>query len=340
MSPYEKVFKHPPDYTFLKVFGCASFPHLRPYQSHKLSFRSTKCVFIGFNEHHKGYKCLDSNDRTYIYRHVIFNEQEFPFANGFLTTKTSPPLDDTIVARPHILFPYQISATVQTPSLSPNAQQAPGVPSRTSDTSAANSSINNSPSKSTPLSLNSPFNFFSSTTSNLPHIFSPPHSPIIDPPVNPTTSAQSPTNILPPTLIINNHPMKTRAKSGIIKPKACLVTTTTPIPPSYIEPRTVKEALASSAWKSAMLEEYNALMNSGVWTLVPPSPNYCLVGNKWVFWVKTNPDGSISKYKARLVAKGFHQRPDIDFIETFSPVIKPSTVHIILTLAISYNWPL
>jgi hypothetical protein len=40
------------------------------------------------------------------------------------------------------------------------------------------------------------------------------------------------------------------------------------------------------------------------------------------------------------VAKGFHQQQGIDFDETFSPVIKPPTVRMILSLAVSLNWPL
>jgi histone deacetylase 1/2 len=59
-----------------------------------------------------------------------------------------------------------------------------------------------------------------------------------------------------------------------------------------------------------------------------------------VFRTKENPDGSINKFKARLVAKGFHQQQGFDFNETFSPVIKPITIRLIFSLAISYKWPL
>ena len=54
--------------------------------------------------------------------------------------------------------------------------------------------------------------------------------------------------------------------------------------------------------------------------------------------MKLHSDGSIAKYKARLVAKGFHQQPGMDFIETFSPVIKPATVRLVLGIAVSLNW--
>jgi hypothetical protein len=49
-------------------------------------------------------------------------------------------------------------------------------------------------------------------------------------------------------------------------------------------------------------------------------------------------DGSVFKYKARLVAKGFKQRYGIDYSDTFSLVVKASTIHIVLSLAVSWGW--
>jgi len=51
-------------------------------------------------------------------------------------------------------------------------------------------------------------------------------------------------------------------------------------------------------------------------------------------------DGSIERYKARLVAKGFHQRPGLDYIDTFSLVIKPNTIQVVLSLALMCGWTL
>jgi hypothetical protein len=76
------VQRETPDYSALRVFGCVCWPNLRPYNAHKLSFRSVRCVFLGYSSRHKGFKCLEpSTGRVYISRDVIFYESVFPFAN-------------------------------------------------------------------------------------------------------------------------------------------------------------------------------------------------------------------------------------------------------------------
>uniref|UniRef100_A0A2N9I4T5 Integrase catalytic domain-containing protein n=1 Tax=Fagus sylvatica TaxID=28930 RepID=A0A2N9I4T5_FAGSY len=134
-----------------------------------------------------------------------------------------------------------------------------------------------------------------------------------------------------------SHPMQTRSKNGIVKPKltyAALVDYTLTEPPSY----TV--ASKHSKWCTAMDEEFQALQQQATWTLVPLPDSKNVVGCKWVYKLKHHSDGSIARYKARLVAKGFHQQYGVDFEETFSPVIKPPTVRLVLSLAVSLNWPL
>lgn len=89
-----------------------------------------------------------------------------------------------------------------------------------------------------------------------------------------------------------------------------------------------------------MTEEFMALQGFGTWDLVPPPLNGNVIGCKWVFRVKRKLNGSVDKYKARLVSKGFHQRPGVDFRETFSPVVKPATIRTVISLALQFHWPL
>ncbi len=116
-SLFEALFHQLPDYNFLKGFGCACWPHLRPYDTHKLDFRSKLCVFLGYSLRYKGYRCLHvPTGCIYITRNVVFDESVFPLCSPPQTSLTKIPIN--------IPFPPSIrifSTTSNTPLSSPSS---------------------------------------------------------------------------------------------------------------------------------------------------------------------------------------------------------------------------
>nr|KYP62158.1 Retrovirus-related Pol polyprotein from transposon TNT 1-94 [Cajanus cajan] len=106
------------------------------------------------------------------------------------------------------------------------------------------------------------------------------------------------------------------------------------------EPHSYIEASKSDCWVKAMREELATLEMNNTWTLTKLPPGKVAIGCRWVYKVKYNADGTIKRYKARLVAKGYNQLEGLDFLDTFSPVAKITTVRMLLALASIFNWHL
>jgi hypothetical protein len=101
------------------------------------------------------------------------------------------------------------------------------------------------------------------------------------------------------------------------------------------EPSIVQEALNHNQWKQAMDSEYNALIKNNTWHLVSPKTGTNIIDCKWVYKIKRRADGTVDRYKVRLVAKGFKQRYGIDYEDTFNPVVKVSTMMVVLSVAVT-----
>ncbi|GKC02688.1 ribonuclease H-like domain-containing protein [Tanacetum coccineum] len=152
------------------------------------------------------------------------------------------------------------------------------------------------------------------TTNNLPNIATAP-----------------PENLNPASV----HHMVTRCRVGSNRPPERLnlhVFSVSPLPKSY------RDAFNDPNWQHAMYDEYNALIKNQTWTLVPRPPDANIVQCMWLFRHKYLADGSLSRCKARLVVNGSTQLEGVDVDETFSPVVKPGTIWIVLSLAASRHW--
>jgi len=100
-------------------------------------------------------------------------------------------------------------------------------------------------------------------------------------------------------------------------------------PTSYVE---AVDSPNKKEWMDTMRDELDSMARNEVWDLVNLPPGRKATGNKWVFKVKHRVDGSIDKLKARLVAKGYTQVKGVDYEETFSPVVRLASIHLLLAL--------
>lgn len=361
----------------MRVFGCACFPFLRPYHNQKLQFRTSKCLFIGYSDEHRGYKWLHPSGILYIAKSVEFNEFDFPCiasttTNGISVSDEFSDLPLNVVQ----VIPLQLDH----PSHSSTCHGNSSTNSETLDLSVSSGSSQIQTNSSNVISDVLAINDNVPSSLPLPHsenitngntincIPSPTvsHSPVLPCDTLFDTSYEcsgvhnnQPSNVTFDMFVPSNaHPMKTRAKNGIFKPKASVTVQsdkdTSKLPcsqltiatqsiksnlprsstakggtytskicdkePKHIvskvlEPKPVASALQIPEWKAALDAEYNALIDNNTWSLVPYSSEMNVGGNKWVFRVKYNSNGTVQRYKARLVAKGFHQKPSFDYFE-------------------------
>lgn len=102
------------------------------------------------------------------------------------------------------------------------------------------------------------------------------------------------------------------------------------------EPTTYTEALASEQheeWQQAINAELLSITQNEVWHEVEPPPGVKPLTTKWVFKIKTGPQGQIERFKGRLCVRGFEQQLGIDFEEVFSPVMRHNRLRTLLSLA-------
>ncbi|KAJ4760135.1 hypothetical protein LUZ62_070510 [Rhynchospora pubera] len=358
--PYNTLFNKEPDYSSLRVLGCACFPYTRPYNANKLDLHALKCVFIGYSTTQKGYRCLHiPTNKIYVSRHVQFDELSFPF-------KTSPSQIDSVdhygspqnqsiplsvfrsmvvqdfpESNQHIHEPVSASCAgsivapttqpIITPAHPPVHIASPQVSAQL-DTSPARHVFNET--DRTPTRVSSSDHTY---PGNLPT--APNSEPLISQPDNNHTASISdplPSISHQPS---STHQMITRTRDNTRKPRhfpdfvAHLTTTDH-------EPRTFTQANTHTEWRQAMSAEIDALAANNTWILVPPPSNQTIIGCKWVYRIKRRSDGTIDRYKARLVAKGYNQQEGVDYFDTFSPVVRPTTIRVVLSLAVSKKWPI
>lgn len=116
-SPMEMLFNKTPDYQSLRTLGCVCYPYTRPYSRYKMQYRSEQCIFLGYIMKQKGYLCLSPTGKTYISRHVIFDEHQFPFQLNpnfmFVPVKSNPSVTHYLPSIPTLSYVSNIPCSNQ-----------------------------------------------------------------------------------------------------------------------------------------------------------------------------------------------------------------------------------
>ncbi|XP_074282698.1 uncharacterized protein LOC141607237 [Silene latifolia] len=314
-------------------------------QGNKFISRSRRCVFLGYPFGKKGWRVYDLDSHDYfVSRDVKFFEQEFPYRNASTTNLSpvvdidAPVLDDDEFITPTTPASQPLPTSEELVTTSPETEPPTDPPNHQPEQPTPQPTPTEQP-RPPPESINQPNNSLGAPHTEL---LGRGHREKRPPPnlqdyVTHTVHNKSP-------LLSSPAP---QPSSGTRYPIANYISYNR-FSPQYRqfvarlttghEPRSFKEAVGNPGWCEAMTKEIDALELNNTWVLEELPSDKKALGNKWVYRIKYNADGTIERLKARLVIMGNHQIEGVDYDETFAPVAKMTTVRSFLVVAVSRGW--
>ena len=358
-----------------KIFGCVAYVHLHKNQRTKLDPCAVRCIFLGYAQHKKGYRCYDpATRRLYITMDVTFLETEYFFQES---GSHSSLQGEMISEEQNINHGYNWENWPWFRDTNTRVGQNNGIENEqeqeqltdtedgTNTKVGQNNETENEQEQEQPTDTEDGRVGQNNETKNEQEQEQPPlgsvstnHSPKNNPEVQfPNLSLNNIEDSfvgykLPPRYNRGKPPSRHSSDHREEKTKypiANHVSTQRLSQPlkTFVHklssehiPNTVQEALGNPKWNQAIIEEMATLQKNETWELMPLPEGKKAVGCKWIFSIKYKADGTIDRYKARLVAKGYTQSYGIDYQETFSPVAKLNTVRVLLSISANLDWPL
>ncbi|KAK9076273.1 hypothetical protein SSX86_004606 [Deinandra increscens subsp. villosa] len=329
LTPYEAWKKRKPTVQYLKVFGCIA--HVKRITGHlsKLDDRSRAMVYVGKEPGSKAFRLFNPKEnKIVVSRDVIFEEKrnwewvEKMTSHGSLWTTLVHNTED---GTPHI-YGGANEEEILSPQYSNNSftsfHENAGESTMPFGSSQDNTTSQSSKNSKSHISCSSSQSRSGVSTcgENRKHVTVP-------------FEDESPLKGFKSVEEIHEHTtaMDDKLVHDIyVKEGELFLVDEEPL--SYVE------AATDVKWLDAMQTELEAIKRNNTWTLTQLPKNQKAIGLKWVFKLKKDANGEVTKHKARLVAKGYVQLKGVDYEEVFAPVARIETVRLILAMAATNNW--
>lgn len=371
VTPEEVWTGRKPDLSHIRVFGCTAMAHIPKACRKKLDAKATECILTGFDENTKGYRLYDPKAKKFFKSRDVSFIDENAFKSNSIVEPREAKMHELVLDQdeePSInpLFEDEDSIDIQVGDEFVAAPELPALPVSDQNSTALPQQNNSNPPLTQALRRGErerkPTGKFKDFICQNPRLSSYTSSQAgsdDDDDGTQSTEEQSTVErqemagfVAPPlqnykpaadmkqqglTLsdrgrslqgkyLKSENPEKTNTPRDILQPMD--------------DPITVKEAMSrpdGGLWRMAMQSEYEALMDNNTWDLVDLPLGRKAIKTKWVFRTKKDVTGQIDRYKARLVCKGYTQRKGEDFDETYSPVVRHSSLRYLFALAVQYD---
>lgn len=346
-TPYELWTGRRPNVSHMRVFGSTVFAQVHKDNRKKFEPKSKEWIFVGFTEGIKGYKLLNRQTRKTTHsRDVVFVEGAEPdhTVGEEASSEWDNEEDDSSEDQEEFLVgdlqvplpaPQQQGQQQQVPT--PVPMQAQAIPQQSAAANLRPIPILRTPAKTPGRAVRNRA-LYESLISHVSFDMDVMHA---------AEEAESQQQTAQQRRKQKHAHLEPRSSSRVRKPPDYWEPDDFRHPKSHLtyclaaylkafEPQTYEEALAcpdAKLWQKAIDSELASLYENKTWSLTSLPAHRKAVGSKWVFKLKLRADGSIDRYKARVVAKGYSQIPGVDYEDTFSPVVKLTTLRLFVALA-------
>ena len=305
-SPYLRRFKKTPFLDHIRIFGCLCYAAILPRKD-KLSNRTSQGILLGYNPNGPGYQIWLLNDeKVIVSRDVTFDETKFPSVG-------QEKIDDH--QNDFAAYPQRETSSDHAMPTSFFEDQQPDIIFEDDDSYAGENHHNEENAESDGEDTNQ-----SSRSDEMLDE----DAEVMPDREDVSLRRSTRQRFLPKGIWSRGWTTDdASANAATTSPTEC-------IPASYAQ---AVEDVNAEHWRQAMDEEISAIAKNQTWTLVEPPPGKSIVGSRWVFAKKSDPE----RYKARLVAQGFSQRPGQDYGETYAPVVTLSSIRLVLALGLKHR---